>query len=42
MQSDSDADNLKRLEQMALVGCTNQEIAHYFGCTLTPELLEHA
>ena len=31
-------DNLKRLEQMALLGCTNQEIESYFGCRLTPEL----
>jgi hypothetical protein len=34
----SSDDALKRLEQMAAVGCTNEEIAHYFGCTLTPEL----
>ena len=33
-------DNLKRLEEMALVGCTDQEIAHYFRCTLTPALLD--
>jgi len=33
-------DNLKYLELMALVGCTDEEIQSAFGCTLTPALLD--
>ena len=35
------SENLKYLELMALVGCTDKEISDAFGCILTPELLEH-
>jgi hypothetical protein len=37
----TEPDNLRYIELMALVGCTDEEIQKAFDYTLTPELLEH-